>query len=212
MSDATRLTDEQLSDLRTLARMSGNTFVNPAALSKVQQARFHPEWATAVLGRPYPGWNHVQNWELTLLSLALSAEPNRPTPAAVAERQEQGRREMAAQAEAIATAYKAELDAWHALKARLPVTVTVGHNWTIGHYDGHVAGKDHIVVQEKLDVGRLHRTPRQVLCQTASKTLSGARNKNPLRGVDRADDGDDRIPTCAACLHIAERIATPPAP
>lgn len=214
ISDATRLTAEQIEDLRTCARMASGPFIDPRALHRVDRASFHADWATAILGREYPGIRWARPWEITLLDLALDAEPDRPTPAAELARQEQARREFEAERQATAEAYLAKLDAWHQLRDRLPIPVTVGHNWTIGHWEsGHVAGKDHIVAQAELAVGRLRRTKHQVLCETPGKNRSGGRrNPDPLRGVDREDDGEDRIPTCAACLKVAERIASPADP
>lgn len=210
MSDATGLTAEQLNDLRAAARGSG-PFIDPAAFRAVQAASFHAEWAAAVLGHPYPGLNRVERWEITLLASALAAEPDRPVPAAELARQEAYEREQREQRRAEAQRAADRLTEWHALRAHLPVPVTVGHNWTIGHYDGHVAGKDHIVVQARLNQGRLHRRAQQVLCETPAKTRSqtsrSGTNEDPLRGVDRTDDGQDRVPTCAACLKIAERVA-----
>ncbi|MFN2636852.1 MAG: hypothetical protein ABR585_07495 [Gemmatimonadaceae bacterium] len=204
---ATTLTAEQIDELRTAARQSG-PFVSPSAMHYVSQTPFYPEWAAAIIGRRFPGVRWVAPWEITLLSLALNAEPNRPTPAAVTAGLEEARAKTKAYNQAAAKAYSAKLDAWHALRDRLPITVTVGHNWTIGHYDGHTAGKDHIVAQKDLHVGRLHRNAKQVLCETPAKKVSGRRNKDPLRGVDRDDDGEDRIPTCKPCLKLAERIAS----
>ncbi|MEU4576177.1 hypothetical protein [Nonomuraea sp. NPDC023979] len=210
MSDATNLTPAQIVVLHAEAYAQRSPFVDPAALRVVMSTHFHTEWAAAILGHPYQGWNHIANWEIVLLALALKAEPDRPTPAVVAERQERARREMEEAERARQVRYQAELDAWHVLRDRLPIKVTVGHNWTIGHWEsGYVTGRDHIVAQEELRVGRLHRAVRQVLCETPSKTTSGRRNKDPLRGVDRRDDGEDRIPTCVACLRVAERIARP---
>jgi hypothetical protein len=207
MSDATNLTPEQLDHLRVSAYAERSPFIDPAAFRAVREAQFYSEWATAILGHPYKGWNHVEPWEITLLALALKAEPDRPVPAAEVARQEQRRVEREAINLAAAKAYQAELDVWHALRDRLPISVTVGHNWTLGHYDGYVTGREHIVAQEDLAIGRLHRKAKQVFCETPSKTASGTRNKDPLRGVDRHNDGEDRIPTCKPCLRIAERIA-----
>uniref|UniRef100_UPI003F493710 hypothetical protein n=1 Tax=Nonomuraea sp. CA-251285 TaxID=3240002 RepID=UPI003F493710 len=215
MSDATNLTPEQIVILHAEAYAQRSPFIDPIALRAVMGAHFHTEWAAAILGHPYPGWNHIEDWEIVLLALALKAEPVRPVPAAVAERQENARRELEEAERACSARYRAEHDAWHALRARLPIPVTVGHNATIGHWEsGHVTGKDHIVAQADLNLGRLHRTARQVLCETPAKKTSGTRwpVKNPLRGVDRDDDGQDRIPTCKPCLRIAERIARPAGP
>lgn len=206
---ATTLTADQLAEMRAKARQTGG-IIDPRALHRVGHTSFHAEWATAVLGRDFPGVRWLHPWEITLIDMALDAEPDRPVPAAVRERQERARRELEDAERARHAAYLARLDAWHALRDRLPVRVSVGHNWTLGHWEsGQVAGRDHIVTQEGLHVGRLHRTAKQVLCETPAKKVSGRRNKDPLRGVDRDDDGEDRIPTCKPCLRVAERIARP---
>lgn len=105
----------------------------------------------------------------------------------------------------------AQRAAWRALRARLPVPVTVGHNWTLVHTGAYRSGRNHIVVQADLKAGRLARRARDALCETpATRNHPPARNgtsRDPLRGVDRHDDGEDRTPTCCACLRIAERIA-----
>ena len=209
MSDATNLTAEQLEQLRAEAYAQRSPFIDPAAWRAVTETHFYPEWATAILGHPYQGPNRIERWELSLLALALAAEPDRPIPAAVAAAHLAWDEMAKKRAAEDAAKRQVERDAWHALRDRLPVPVTVGHNWTMGHYDGHVAGKDHIVVQADLHVGRLHRPAKEVLCATPSKKTSGSRNKDPLRGVDRDDDGEDRIPTCKQCLRISERIAKP---
>lgn len=207
-TDATRLTAEQLGDLRASARKSGSgPFIDPAAFRVVQETHFYPEWASAVLGRTYVA-NRLDPWEIKLLALALAAEPDRPTPAAVQARRDAARREEEEHARAVVQAAEEREAAWRTLRESLPVPVTVGHNWTVGHYDGHVTGKDHIVVQAELHVGRLHREQYAALCETPSKMNSGTPgyHRNPLNALDRRDDGEDRIPTCAACLKIANRV------
>jgi hypothetical protein len=213
MSDATNLTGEQLAALRDQARRSGSSFIDPVAFRRVQQGGFYDEWASAVLGRPYPGWNRVEYWEIELLALALDAEPERPVPAAVRERQEAYRREEEEAARRRAQEQAAELATWHALRDSLPVPVTVGHNFTMIHTGAYELGRDHIVTQADLKVGRLFRPARNALCEpvnsAASKRVASYNrtSRDPLRGLERSDDGKDRIPTCKACLKAAHRIA-----
>lgn len=207
VNDATRLTPERIEQLRAQARQSGG-LIDSRALHRVDRSAFYEEWATAVLGRDYPGVRWLHSWEITLLDLALDAEPDRPTPASVLALKEQARREMEDAQRARAEAYAAKESAWHALRDRLPVKVTVGHNWTSAHYEFYRGGRDHIVTQEDLAVGRVRRAKQQTLCETPSKMKSGKRGLgNPMRWVERGDDGEDRIPTCAPCLRMAERIA-----
>lgn len=211
----TNLTPEHLEQLRTQALRTG-PFANPAHLRAVQEAHFYPEWATAVLGRPYPGVRHLHAREIALLALALNAEPDRPLPAAVAERRAATERERQAKARAAAEAAAAERADWDDLRARLPVPVFVAHNWTLIHTGSYHVGKDHIVVDADLRAGRLYRPRWSALCETAAPKKKRASyngtNRDPLRGLDRHDDGEDRIPTCRACLKVAERIAAPAGP
>lgn len=86
-SRATNLTAEQIADLRTEARRSG-PFIDPAAFRTVRTTSFHGEWATTVLGRPYDGGGRLAAWEITLLAMALYAEPERPVPTAEQTRRE----------------------------------------------------------------------------------------------------------------------------
>ncbi|MEV7013344.1 hypothetical protein [Streptosporangium sp. NPDC051022] len=207
---ATTLTADQLNEMRAEARRRSAGLIDPCALNRIGCMPFYPEWATAVLGRDFPGVRWLHSWEITLLDMALDAEPNRPTPAAVRERQEKAREDHEALQRAAADAYAAKEAAWRQLRDRLPITVSVGHNWTLGHWEsGYQSGREHIVAQEDLYLGRLRRKAKQVFCETPAKVTSGRRNKDPLRGVDRDDDGEDRIPTCKACLKVAERIARP---
>lgn len=212
MSDATNLTTAQIADLRVRADRS--SFIDPVSFRKVREASFHREWAEVILGGPYVlGRLSAYQIDLLALALALDAEPARPVPAAEQTRRDAAERASREYERTQQQRVAAERVAWHALRDRLPVAVTVGHNWTIGHYDGHVTGKDHIVVQAELRVGRLHRNVQQVLCETPSKTRSQQSrrgNTNPLRHVERGSSllGDDLIPTCAACLKIANRIAS----
>lgn len=208
---ATRLTAEQLAKLRAQAGRVSDSFIDPRAFRAVRDAGFHAEWATAVLGRPYPGWNRVAPWEISLLALALKAEPDRPEPPAVQARREAQQRASDDYSRRQAEQEAAARATWHALRDRLPVPVTVGHNWTMVHLGHYQVGRDHIVVQADLHQGRLHRQAEQVLCEIPSHKKRYASyngtSRNPLRGVDRGDDGQDRVPTCKACLRIAGQVA-----
>jgi hypothetical protein len=215
VTGATTLTGDQLDRLRRQAHRSGR-LVDPAALAAVNGAAFHREWAEAVLGHAYTGVRSVEPWEITLLADALAAEPDRPVPAAVAERREAHRREQEAAASRRAAEHAAELAAWHELRDRLPVPVVVGHNFTLVHTGAYESGRDHIVAQADLKVGRLVRPARNALCEPPGSAASRRRassngtDRDPLRGLVRDDDGEDRVPTCRACLRTAERIAAAP--
>jgi hypothetical protein len=90
---------------------------------------------------------------------------------------------------------------WPALAERLPVPVTVWHNWTARHYDGYEQGADHIVPLEPVNAGRLQRPAREPLCFTPSRA-------HALRHVMHNGEGQyERTPNCQACLRLAERLA-----
>lgn len=211
----TGLTAGRLVELREHARRAAGSFVDPARFRDWQARALlnatPAGWAATVLGRPVP--DHISPrgsglawWEIVLLLDAADADAAwlaEQHAARLAEAHAEFARADAETAAQVA----AERAAWHALRDRLPVLVTVGHNWTVGHYDGHVTGRDHIVVQAELSVGRLRRPVKACLCETLSRDVPQARGYRPLRGVDRVDDGKDRVPTCAGCLGVARRVA-----
>lgn len=68
------------------------------------------------------------------------------------------------------------------------------------------------MVQEPLRVGRLRRARYDALCETAGKKRHPGRLGNPLRGLDRTPTAAtavdrERVPTCRACLQIADRLS-----
>lgn len=206
---AISLTRAQLDAQRArIAASRDAKLVDGRALRRAEDAHWPWSWATEVLGRPYSGLRSVDWVDIQLLLWADGEDPAGVAAARDAERAnaeaERVRRESDAN-----TQHEAERGRWAVLRAQLPVPVFVGHNWTIGHYDGHVSGRDHIVVQSELQSGRLRRPPLTALCETPSKKASG--HKDPLRALDRspatAHDDSERIPTCRACLSLAERLA-----
>ncbi|MBO2461624.1 hypothetical protein [Actinomadura violacea] len=212
---ATNLSAAHLERLREQARRDGR-FIDPDALRKVRTTGFHTEWATAILGRSYPGLRELQDWEIELLALALDAEPDRPVPATALERRATADRARQERERAAAEADAARREVWHELQDRLPVPVIVGHNWTLVHDHTYQSGGDHIVVAAELRVGRLYRPARNALCEpqgsAASRRVSprNGTSRDPLRGLERDDDGQDRVPTCKTCLKTAHRIALDP--
>lgn len=199
----TALTDEALSDLWADAMAAASPFANPALLIEARSVMHLADdaWLTRIIGRPVTAhqWPHLTNVELDVAVRAVKADRshlNALTEAKLAEyrRAEEDRRRAAA------AAAQAERDAWQALRVRLPVPVTVGHNWTARHLDPYVQGADHIVVQADLTTGRFRRKARSPLCWAPSRS-------HELRHVELRDDGEDRIPTCKACLRHAERLA-----
>jgi hypothetical protein len=196
------LDDARLAQMRAEAAAQASPFIDPALLREAMTVLpqvTDSEWLARVIGRPVPTWRHLRNEELALAVAAVKADTahlaalkeGRLAAYRVAEQ------ERAAQA---AAAHRAKVEAWERTRARLPVPVTVGHNWTARHLDPYVQGADHIVVQAGLTVGRFRREARTPLCWTPSRS-------HELRHVELSDDGDDRLPTCKACLRHAERLA-----
>ena len=197
------LDEATLTQWRAEAAAKASPFVNPATLRDAETLLrlASDEWLSRVLGRPAlaAAWRYFSNAELDLAVRAVRADRAHLEAAREAQRAEWRRADEERQ-RAAAAAAQAARDQWEAIRGRLPVPVTVGHNWTARHLDPYVQGADHIVVQEYLEVGRFRREVRTPLCWTPSRA-------HPLRHVDLSDDGEDRIPDCKACLRHAERLA-----
>lgn len=204
---STNLTAEQITELRAQAARTSGPFINPTHVNTVQ--RFTPgrsEWASAILGRTFPGLGRLSNEDVTLLALAARAEPDPPTPPRVPAPWEPkyvpSTRELA-QAEEESRAW----EEWRTLRAALPVPVIVLHNYTSHrHYDGYVQGVEHIILDADLHRGRLHRDQGRPLCWTPSRAHNLEVFGNP------GEDSPGRLPTCKACLTTAHRIAARPKP
>lgn len=202
LADAvTRLTAEQLHELRARADREAGPFLDPVLFRRIQHwvPAAHDEWATAVLGHDWAGFRCASNRDLVLLDLARAAEPDPPEPPRVAAQRAEAQRRAAAAARAATDRQVRRMAEWAKLRAALPVRVEVVHNYTSArHFEHYVQGVDHIMVREPLSVGRLRRDPNRPLCWTPS------RDKN----LQHFSDGyEDRVPECKACIAIAERIA-----
>lgn len=196
-------------DAVTLARMRADAerghssrHMDPALVREAE--RFLPgmstEWLTYVVGRPVMTYRYFTTAELILAVAAAKADAEylREAQAARYAAWEQERKANAARA---ASAHQREADAWDALRAALPVPVSVWHNWTARHYDGWIQGADHAVVLEDLHAGRLHRQAKDPLCWTPSRA-------HQLRHVTpNGTDDERRIPDCKACLRTARQLA-----
>ena len=177
-------------------------FVDPVLMRAAQQVHWHvipDKWMSRAVGHEVTSWADLSPIELAVMLRALQADRAYLNSVAEAARAERVRimeeQRLAARAKA-----QADREQWAVLRDRLPVPVTVGHNWTARHLDPYVQGADHIVVQADLTAGRFHRNARDPLCFTPSRS-------HELRHVDVTDDGVDRMPTCKACLRHAERLA-----
>ena len=194
---STRLSAATIAELRKRATLAAGPFVDPVVFRRLQQwaPSSHPEWAAAILGRPFTGIRYVSNADLLLLDLAHTAEPDPPPSAALLAARAELQRTSAEQLER----RWAALAAWQTTRAALPVRVDVVHNYTSArHTETHVQGVDHAIVREPLHVGRLHRDPGQTLCWSPSRAQ---------HLVHFSDHYDDRIPDCRLCLRIIARLA-----
>jgi hypothetical protein len=201
-SPATRLTEEQLTELRTRAAAKTSPFVDPAQLNRVAQfVAGREEWATAITGRPFT-LRAMTNLELRLLDLAAETEPAPPAPPRQPRPWEDGY-VPSEHERADADLRAARATEWTQLRAALPVPVRVVHNYTSRrHTENHVQGIEHILVVEEVRAGRLHREVGRALCFTPSK-----RRDHRYLSLNDWDPGDDdRLPTCAQCLRIAYRL------
>lgn len=193
--------------LRADADRLAGPFVDPAdvhhRIPALVDRRGH-DWVLAVLGRGYGGPGSLYGSDMALLKLADERDLNPPLPAHIlARRAEQRARQDEAEQARLAR-LKLLDEEWAALRAALPVPVEVYHNYTSHrHYEGYVQGKDHILVEAELHVGRLHRFKGEPLCFTPS-------NAHNLVYFD--DPGDHRRPECRACIRTACRITRLEAP
>lgn len=197
---ATTLSDETLAQLRDRARRKAGPFVDPRLLPQLERklAGAYPEWMSAVVGRPVSSWRRVGWAELVLLGLACDAEPEPPVPPRLLAERERAAIDERRRADHV----QQQVDAWASLRAALPVRVSVAYNGSgRHHYASHVSGAQHIIVQEPLHAGRIHRDADRSLCWTRSRA------KHLL--FENLDIPNDRIPTCKACLRTAKQIAQP---
>ena len=81
----------------------------------------------------------------------------------------------------------------HDLLAQLPFRWHIAHAYTPNETAGY-GGADHIIVDEPVRIGRMHREPGDALSRPRQKFWG-------LSGVE-----DDRLPTALADIKIAERV------
>jgi hypothetical protein len=198
-----------LAAVTAAAHAEAGPFVNPALLPAATRiANSTPlDWQSAVLGRPVaPGGIRAVSWaEAVVLLRAANVDADHLSGREAQQRAQAVARERERQAAWATQAEVAQL-AWEQLRAALPVEVRVRHNWSIGHYDGHATGKDHVVVVAELRAGRLHRAAWMTLCQTP-------RRDQDLRALDRdpaSTYAEERVPNCQGCLKVARRLAARP--
>jgi hypothetical protein len=141
----TGLTADRLAELREAAHAEAGPFVDPVRMREWNRARpltNGATWAAAVLGGPPAGQDGKPSYEQMILLLE-AAKADAAWLADAREREAAVRLAAVQEAAQLAAARRdAERRAWHEVRAALPVSVTVGHNWTLGHYDGHVTGRE----------------------------------------------------------------------
>lgn len=210
----TALDADRLTVIRADTRSSRNRYVDPARLEPVRRtvAQLPTAWSSYVLGRAVAGTHALQWGEMVALTDSAILDRIHLDYLADLARDEGVRRLDRERAEVHYRAIERR-DWWEHLRRQLPVEVFVGFNWAYGYKNGSNRGRSHIVVQQDLRSGRLHRRAETALCETASRSRPGPRGLDPFRALERTPrdavgPGDcDRIPDCRACLKFAHRIA-----
>ncbi|MFZ2176593.1 MAG: hypothetical protein WAW17_21640 [Rhodococcus sp. (in: high G+C Gram-positive bacteria)] len=211
--DRSALDDERLIALRENAASHRHRFVDPTRVGPVQAvvAQLPHAWVSRVLGREVTNPRTVPWGQMIVLADAAVLDGlhlEHLSEGVHAAMTDQLQRERAEQR----TGGLEQRTRWNTLCAQLPVEVFVGLNWAFGYQNGSNRGRSHIVVQQFLNHGRLHRAARTALCETPSRNRTGPRGLDPLRALDRGPDqavgpGDaDRIPDCSRCLKIAHGL------
>jgi DNA polymerase-1 len=200
------LDEAALARMRAEAASEASPFTDPALLRKAEAllAAADHGWLDRVVGHPVPSYRSLS--QADLLAAVRAAEVDAAHLEALAAARRAGaRRARQRQAETAAQAARAGHDRWRALRSRLPVPVTVQHNWTARHLDGYVQGGNHIVAGEDLNVGRFRRAAGMALCWTPSRARE-------LRHVSGNAGDENRLPDCKTCLRHAEKLAAGNAP
>lgn len=195
------LDDKTLARMRTAAAAEAGPFADPALLREADALLPAADrgWLERVIGHPVPSYRSLTHAELLLAVRAAKADAAHLRALADSRRAE-AEHARQHQAETAAAAARAGQEAWRALRSRLPVPVTVQHNWTARHLDGYEQGGNHIVVREDLNVGRFRRTAGVALCWTPSRARE-------LRHVSGNAGDENRLPDCKSCLRHAENVA-----
>jgi hypothetical protein len=199
----TQLTADQLAEISERARREGY-FVDPQVLhgpGYAQLARIPGDWAAAVLGRPFKG-PRADTWVACLTLLyALEVEPDPQLSPAEQEQAAEAADRRAAETEQARQVEANRQQQWSWLREHLPVRVVVLYNYSGSrHLEFYSSGAYHIVVEEPLDVGRLHRPAGAALCTTPS------RSHHQHFSEVRFDHDQDEFPTCRSCLQAAARL------
>jgi hypothetical protein len=198
---ASVLEGDSLDQLRQDARREAGPFVDPRLLARAERAigQAPQDWLFRVLGHPILSRRQI-TWSEAVLILRASEVDADHLAALREERRAVAKVEADRRAAEAAEEQQRQRADWLSLANRLPVPVTVWHNWTARHLDGYQQGADHIVVLGDLAVGRLQRPARHPLCWTPSRD-------HELRHVfHNSEEQFERLPNCKACLKTAGRF------
>jgi hypothetical protein len=83
------------------------------------------------------------------------------------------------------------------LLEQLPFPAHIEHAYT-PRETALYGGANHVVVEEEVRVGRIHRQARDALCKS----------RWSFWGLNRG--GEDHVPSCRRCIEIAERAIADP--
>jgi SNF2-related domain/Bifunctional DNA primase/polymerase, N-terminal len=198
------LDDKTLARMRAEAAAEASPLADPALLREADALLPAADggWLERVIGHTVRSYRSLTHAEL-LLAVRTAKADAAHLRALADSRRAGAERARQHQAETAAAAARAEQEAWRELRSRLPVPVTVQHNWTARHLDGYEQGGNHIVVCEDLNVGRFRRAAGVALCWTPSRARE-------LRHVSGNAGDENRLPDCKSCLRHAKNLSAAP--
>lgn len=203
----TRLTKEEIADLRSRAIGEAGPFGNPRI---VAQPITHPwSWATAILGRPYGGPRTITWPERYLLHLAMQAEPEPPARQAThrepVEPQAHPDPHRVERGRIRATQCADDAREWAAIVQACPVPVTVHSNLNgpgRTRKGMNIGALAHVVPVQDAVSGRNRRHP-------ADRALCESPDRARPRRLGEPHDGPA---TCVSCLRTTPLLRLPGAP
>ncbi|MGV9267396.1 hypothetical protein ACWDRR_22345 [Kitasatospora sp. NPDC003701] len=197
----TRLTDEQITELRDRARREAGPFVNPALVHATRY--FHNrDWAAAVTGTADFSIGHWPT--LYLLHIAMQAEPEPPVTraqladhAAAEERVRTAETMRVLREQRTAERHRAEADEWAVAVRGCLVKVVVRENRHGRVRGGARERLRHVVPISEAASGRGRRhLAGRALCETP----------NRARPLQLVDEPVDEPATCRRCLAYVAQI------
>lgn len=202
---------EQLVELAKTSVRADGGFVDPVKMREADQLLYNRDWAVSILGHSRLGMGRggITLEEMHLLLIAARRNITAPLPERIAAAR--AKAEAAEQAwQASYRKWQQDLDTeWAALSAALTgqnMQMAVVHNFqSARHCEGFVQGADHLLPQVPIHKGRFARLCYQALCETRS-------NAHNLYFPHRSGEGDNRRPTCKACIRRACKLTGLEAP